>query len=168
MVGEIPRQPRPVQARARGRDGRRGPTGRGRAVTRGVLDGPGLVNLVMRGKADEVADRLAPLDEGQRKALAVDLVAFAKRHVPTWDRKANPGWAVTVAAIGCLPSAAQAGALIGRRNLSWQWLDELDSALVTRVARDRGIVWLGDLALRLTEKVDREFSGRSWAFLAEL
>jgi hypothetical protein len=132
------------------------------------LDGSGLVDLVKQGRAKELADRLASLDEGQRKALSVDLVAFAKGYAAEWGQRANPTRAVIVAAVGCMSSASSAAALIGRRNLSWEWAQPFDTALVVRVARERGIVWLGDLALRLTDRLDREPGLDAWGFTANL
>ncbi|WP_405433557.1 hypothetical protein [Micromonospora sp. NBC_00617] len=79
-----------------------------------------------------------------------------------WNNEAT---ALAVAAVGCLPTAATAVELLGRRNVS---LRGADGGLVVQVARTRGVPWLAELAYRLADRLRRDDSMGGWGFVAEL
>ncbi|MFF0721579.1 DUF6493 family protein [Micromonospora sp. NPDC003816] len=115
-----------------------------------------LFDLVGNGSAEQVAEALAGLPEPRRREIGVGLTAwFKKRDRETWWTS-GPGTALAVAVVGCLPTAAQAAAILGRASVP---VDGTRAArLVLAVAEDRGVTWLGDLAYRVAAR----FSERSW------
>ncbi|MFV2020886.1 hypothetical protein [Micromonospora sp. LOL_023] len=104
------------------------------------------------------------LDDTQRRRLGVDLVAHVRRRRDEWWSSWH-ATALAVAAVGCLPTAAQAAEVLGRRNVS---LRQVPATPVVEVARRRGVTWLADLAYRLAARVDRSSPGASWRFVADL
>lgn len=104
------------------------------------------------------------LDETQRRRLGTDLVAHVRRRRDEWWSSWQ-ATALAVAAVGCLPSAAQVAEVLGRRNVS---LRQVPATPVIEVARRRGVTWLADLAYRLCARVDRSTPGDSWRFVADL
>ncbi|WP_326554055.1 DUF6493 family protein [Micromonospora sp. NBC_01813] len=104
------------------------------------------------------------LDETQRRQLGADLVAHVRRRHDEWWSSWQ-ATALAVAAVGCLPTAAQAAEILGRRNVS---LRQVPATPVIEVARRRGVTWLADLAYRLAARADRSSPGDSWRFVADL
>src|SRR4051794_26612135 len=106
--------------------------------------------LLSVGSPEEVLAALRGLSEPRRGVLGAALRAYLTTHdavVPT---------TLAVAAIGCLPSAAAAVDVLrgGRRH--WR---HAEPAPVVAAARERGIDWLGDVALGLAGTMAVEFSG---------
>ncbi|MBO4207705.1 DUF6493 family protein [Micromonospora echinofusca] len=124
-----------------------------------------LFDLITAGSAGPVADALAELPEDRRRALGAELTAWFRAERTTWWN-VGTGTALAVAVVGCLPTAAQAAAILTRRSVT---VDGTRAAtLVTRVAADRGITWLPDLAQRMAAKLHRETWIQQWRFVAAL
>ncbi|MEV6810821.1 DUF6493 family protein [Micromonospora sp. NPDC051296] len=125
-----------------------------------------LFDLVSKGSADPIAAALAGLPEERRREIGVELTAwFKKRDRETWW-DSGTGTALAVAVVGCLPTAAQAAAILGRASVN---LDGVRAAeLVRGVAAERGVTWLGDLAQRLAGRFNQETWVDRWQFVAAL
>ncbi len=125
-----------------------------------------LFDLVSNGSAEPIAAALAGLPEQRRREIGVELTAwFKKRDRSTWWGS-GAGVALAVAVVGCLPTAAQAAAILGRRSVD---LDGVRAAeLVRAVAAERGVTWLADLAHRLAGRFSRETWVDRWQFVAAL
>ncbi|MGI5151977.1 hypothetical protein ACQEVC_37385 [Plantactinospora sp. CA-294935] len=122
-----------------------------------------IFDLIHQRAVEAVADALAGLSEPDRRQLGVELVAFVRRLRDNWwvGREAA---ALAVAAVGCLPSAAKAAEILGRRAVE---LDMAAGPPVVAAARDRGIDWLPDLARRLAGRLTGTPPG-SWGLVAYL
>ncbi|MEE6308783.1 hypothetical protein V1634_27545 [Plantactinospora veratri] len=122
-----------------------------------------IFDLIHKRAVEAVADALAGLPEPDRRQLGVELVAFVRRLKDNWwaGREAA---ALAVAVVGCLPSAAKAAEILGRRAVE---LDMAAGPPVVAAARDRGIDWLPDLARRLADRLTGT-PPRSWGLVAYL
>jgi hypothetical protein len=134
------------------------------------LTWPALRDAIDRGQIPLVSTLVLAGTEEQRRAVCDDLEAYAR----SLSSERGSGWggpgpapAVAVAALGCLPTAARAAALLGRRNLREQW-PEIPVTQLLAVARVRNLPWLGDLALRLAGKLDRAGNEGEWTLIAAL
>ncbi|WP_431729463.1 DUF6493 family protein [Verrucosispora sp. TAA-831] len=125
-----------------------------------------LFDLVGNGSAEQVAEALAGLPEQRRREIGPELTAwFKKRDRETWWTS-GPGTALAVAVVGCLPTAAQAAAIIGRASVP---VDGKRAArLVLAVAEERGVTWLGDLAYRVAARFNDRSGADRWQFVAAL
>ncbi|MEH1015931.1 DUF6493 family protein [Micromonospora sp. CPCC 206060] len=124
-----------------------------------------LFDLVTGGSAEPIADALAGLPEERRRAVGVELTDWFKAQGSIWWG-VGKGTALAVAVVGCLPTAAQAAAILTRRSVT---VDGARAAtLVTRVAEERGITWLPDLAHRMAAKLHRDTWVEQWRFVAAL
>ncbi|WP_229402399.1 DUF6493 family protein [Micromonospora okii] len=124
-----------------------------------------LFDLIEAGSAGRVADALAGLAEQRRRALGVELTDWVRTRRPVlWGP--GRGTALAVAAVGCLPTAAQAAALLARRGVTID--GERAARLVRATAADRGVAWLPDLARRLAGKLARDTWVEHWRFVAAL
>ncbi|MER5457176.1 DUF6493 family protein [Micromonospora sp. NPDC002389] len=125
-----------------------------------------LFDLVGNGSAEQVAEALVGLPEPRRREIGVELTAwFKKRDKETWWTS-GPGTALAVAVVGCLPTAAQAAAIIGRASVP---VDGTRAArLVLAVAEERGVTWLGDLAYRVAARFGQRTWVDGWLFVAAL
>ncbi|SCG37978.1 DUF6493 family protein [Micromonospora rifamycinica] len=126
-----------------------------------------LFELIKGGSAELIVEALAGLPEGRRREIGSELVAWVKAEKVGWW-SVGPGTALTVAAVGCLPSAAQAAPVVNRRSVT---LDGARAArLVRQVAADRGIGWLGDLAYRMAGKLSQSswVAVEHWRMIATL
>lgn len=124
------------------------------------------------GQADSraVADQLVAATEPERLALARDLEAHVKAMQPDqwWQPRRHPSGPVALAALGTMPSAARAAALLNRRNLRDNWA-QVPVPHALRVVRARELPWLGDLAGRLAAKLTADDAWRGgWPFVAAL
>ncbi|MBM2620276.1 hypothetical protein JIG36_32655 [Actinoplanes sp. LDG1-06] len=119
--------------------------------------------------ADAVATQLVEATEPQRQALARDVEAGVRAMKPEdrW-REPAPAGVYALAALGTMPSAARAAALLNRRDLRDSWGSvPLPPAL--RVIRARELPWLGALATRLAPRLNAEEAWRGgWGFVAAL
>ncbi|WP_341720945.1 DUF6493 family protein [Micromonospora sp. FIMYZ51] len=125
-----------------------------------------LFDLVSKGHAEVIAAALAGLPEPRRREIGGELTGwFKKRDRETWWGQ-GAGTALAVLVVGCLPTAAQAAAILGRSSVT---LDGHRAAeLVRGVAQERGVDWLGDLAYRVAARFgQRSWTGR-WQFVATL
>ena len=128
--------------------------------------------------ADAEAAQQAVLEgtEAERSALAKPLTAYATE----LSRRVDPDSAVrswqeahrllpplAVAAVGCLPSAAAAAAVLSRRRWYEAW-SALPADRVVAVARVRQVPWLADLADRLAAKIRVTTRVEDWAPVAGL
>ncbi|MEU7587305.1 DUF6493 family protein [Micromonospora sp. NPDC049230] len=120
--------------------------------------------FLVRGDIGAAVDAVTGLDERGRRSFADGLVTHVRRRRDNWwwNKEAT---ALAVAAIGCLPTAAAAAELLGRRNVS---LRRADAEPVVQVARTRGVPWLGELAHRLADRLRRNDPTDGWDFVAEL
>ncbi|MFC6016121.1 DUF6493 family protein [Plantactinospora solaniradicis] len=123
-----------------------------------------LFDLITKGSVVETGAWLAGLDEQRRRQLGTELLAYVRRRRDNWWGGAE-GTALAVAAVGCLPSAAKAAELLGRRSVR---LDENAGPPVVDAARDRGVDWLPDLARRLADRLVRTDLDGNWSFVAHL
>ncbi|GAB2934670.1 hypothetical protein GCM10027280_23170 [Micromonospora polyrhachis] len=136
-------------------------------MTESTLTWPMLRDRIERVDRSSVFRLLIAATEEQRLALARDLEAYV-RQVPAdrwWGDKGNPAAGVGLAAIGCLPSAARAAALLCRRSVRDVW-GRIPTRLFLDLARARQVPWLGDLAVRLADRLDRD--AFHWNFVAAL
>ncbi|MFC8298649.1 hypothetical protein [Micromonospora orduensis] len=122
------------------------------------------LEFLVRGDVGAAVDAVTGLDERERRSFADALVAHVRRRRDNWwwDKEAT---ALAVVAVGCLPTAATAAELLGRRNVS---LRGADAGLVVQVARARGVPWLAELANRLADRLRRDDPRDGWEFIAEL
>ncbi|MEU8264207.1 DUF6493 family protein [Micromonospora sp. NPDC048999] len=125
-----------------------------------------LFELVKAGSADLVAAALAGLPEPRRREIGVALTDWFRRQDSStwWSRGAST--ALAVAVVGCLPTAAQAAAILGRSSVDPD--GERAAALVSGAAAERGVTWLGDLGHRLGAKLGRQAWVQRWRFVAAL
>ncbi|MFJ6197541.1 DUF6493 family protein [Micromonospora sp. NPDC092111] len=125
-----------------------------------------LFDVIRTGSAELVTAALAGLSEQRRREIGVELTAwFRERDRSTWWG-AGSGTALAVAVVGCLPTAAKAAAVLGRTSVT---LDgDRAATLVSAVARERGVTWLGDLARRLAGKLNQQAGTERWRFIAAL
>ncbi|QOC95326.1 hypothetical protein D0Q02_16650 [Micromonospora craniellae] len=125
-----------------------------------------MFDLVGNGSAEQVAEALTGLPEPRRREIGVELTAwFKKRDKETWWTTGS-GTALAVAVVGCLPTAAQAAAIIGRASVP---VDGTRAArLVLAVAQERGVTWLGDLAYRVAARFGQRTWVDDWLFVAEV
>jgi hypothetical protein len=115
--------------------------------------------LLSAGSPDAVLAALRGLSEPRRDVLSTALTAYVTTHdalAPT---------TLAAAAIGCLPSAAAAVDVLQGGRHHWR---HAEPEPVVAVARERGIDWLGDVALALAGTMAVEFSGPGWRVVAEL
>ncbi|WP_433528215.1 DUF6493 family protein [Micromonospora sp. CA-263727] len=125
-----------------------------------------LFDLVSKGHAESIAAALTGLPEQRRRAVGVELAAwFKKRDRETWWGSGT-GTALAVAVVGCLPTAAQAAAILGRGSV---FVDGVRAArLVRSVAEERGVGWLADLAHRMAARFTQDDWVERWQFVATL
>ncbi|SCL72535.1 DUF6493 family protein [Micromonospora peucetia] len=125
-----------------------------------------LLDLVQSGLANQVAAALAELPEQRRREIGGDLTTwFKQRQQATWWT-AGSSTALAAAVVGCLPTAAQAATILTRNTINPY--GERAATLVSQVAEERGITWLGDLAHRLAAKANQQTWVERWRFLAAL
>ncbi|MCZ7422602.1 MULTISPECIES: DUF6493 family protein [unclassified Micromonospora] len=125
-----------------------------------------LFDLVSSGDADSVAAALEGLPEQRRREIGVELTAwFKQRDRETWW-SAGTGTALAVAVVGCLPTAAQAAAILGRPSVNPH--GRRAAELVRRAAQERGIDWLVDLAHRIAARFRQDTWVGRWHFVAAL
>ncbi|MER6594607.1 DUF6493 family protein, partial [Micromonospora purpureochromogenes] len=120
--------------------------------------------FLVRGDIGAAVDAVTGLDDQGRRSFADGLLAHVRRRRDNWWWN-NEATALAVAAVGCLPTAATAAELLGRRNVS---LRGADAGLVVQVARTRGVPWLAELAYRLADRLRRDDPIDGWGFVAEL
>ncbi|MFI1194938.1 hypothetical protein ACH4T9_16980 [Micromonospora sp. NPDC020750] len=123
-----------------------------------------LFDLIDAGSAGLIVDALAGLPEDRRRAVGAALTDWFKGQRSFWG--AGKGTALAVLAVGCLPTAAQAGAILARRSVAAD--GERAGSLVRAVAADRGVTWLPDLARRMADKLHRDTWVEHWRFVAAL
>ncbi|MFY1593822.1 DUF6493 family protein [Micromonospora sp. WMMD737] len=125
-----------------------------------------LFDLIQNSSAGQIVAALTDLPEQRRREIGGDLTTwFRQRHRTTWWT-AGSGTALAVAIVGCLPTAAQAATILARNTVNPH--GERAAALMTKVAEDRGITWLGDLAHRLATRVNQQTGIEHWRFLTAL
>ncbi|MEV0808382.1 DUF6493 family protein [Micromonospora sp. NPDC050200] len=120
--------------------------------------------FLVRGDVDAAVAAVTGLDDERRRQFADGLVAHVRRRRDNWWWN-DEATALAVAAVGCLPTAARAAELLGRRNVS---LRATDAGPVVQVARTRGVTWLPELAYRLADRLDKANPGSGWGFVADL
>ena len=125
-----------------------------------------LFELVKAGSATLVAAALEGMPEPRRREIGVALTDWFRRQDEStwWSRGAST--ALAVAVVGCLPTAAQAAAILGRSSVEPD--GERAAGRVSGVAAERGVTWLGDLGHRLAAKLSRQASIERWRFVAAL
>ncbi|GIJ78672.1 hypothetical protein SAMN05443287_102362 [Micromonospora phaseoli] len=125
-----------------------------------------LFGAVDNGAAEQVAAALEGLPEQRRREIGVELTAwFKQRGRDTWWSQGT-GTALAVAVVGCLPTAAQAAAILGRSSVNPH--GRRAAELVRAVAQDRGVDWLVDLALRMAARFGQDSWVGRWHFVATL
>ncbi|SCF05539.1 hypothetical protein GA0074695_3152 [Micromonospora viridifaciens] len=125
-----------------------------------------LFELVTAGSAELVAAALAGLPEPRRREIGVALTDwFRQQDRSTWWTT-GASTALAVAVVGCLPTAARAAAILGRTSVNPD--GERAATLMSGVAAERGVTWLGDLGHRLSVKLGRQAWIQRWRFVATL
>ncbi|WP_436519972.1 DUF7824 domain-containing protein [Actinoplanes sp. HUAS TT8] len=116
-----------------------------------------------------IVKRLAAATEEQRLALAPEVETTIKGldRNEWWraSKNPNPGYALVV--IGCMPTAARAAALLQRTSM--QTWAQVGPARFLEVARLRELPWLGDLGVRLAQKLPiRDADDELWPIVSAL
>ncbi|WP_307868045.1 DUF6493 family protein [Micromonospora sp. C95] len=125
-----------------------------------------LFALVSSGDSESVAAALQGLPEQRRREIGVELTGwFKQRDRDTWW-SAGTGTALAVAVVGCLPTAAQAAAILGRPSVNPH--GHRAAELVRQVAQERGVDWLVDLAHRIAARFRPDTWVGRWHFVATL
>ncbi|MFY1576297.1 DUF6493 family protein [Verrucosispora sp. WMMD703] len=124
-----------------------------------------LFDLVSSGDADSVAAALEGLPEQRRREIGVELTAWFKQHRDNWWA-AGTGTALAAAVVGCLPTAAQAAAILGRPSVNPH--GRRAAELIRRTAQERGVDWLVDLAHRIAARFRQDTWVGRWHFIAAL
>jgi hypothetical protein len=126
-----------------------------------VLDG-----YARKGEYAEVAGLFLAATEAERLSFAGELEKRVKA-VPSeawWRAEVHPAAGYALAAFGCMPSASRAAAVLGRRNVRNGW-SRIPSDTLLSLAHARELPWLGDLGVRLAQKVSaRDTWSREWEF----
>ncbi|GGM10760.1 DUF6493 family protein [Micromonospora yangpuensis] len=127
-----------------------------------------LFELITLAAARPIVDALAGLPEQRRREIGEELTGWVRKRERDRSQwwSSGTGGALAVAVVGCLPTAAKAAAILGRRTVA---LDgERNAALVREVATERGIDWLGDLAQRIAARFTQQTWVERWRFVATL
>ncbi|GLW28368.1 DUF6493 family protein [Actinoplanes regularis] len=126
-----------------------------------------------RGDVGSVVLLLSFVGEPERLAAAKEVEAGIKgTSRDAWwggsgrSGSANPIPGYALAVIGCMPTAAQAAALLNRANMqSWS---QVGPARVLEVARFRQPSWQGELGRRLAERLSARAGGNLWPVISAL
>lgn len=135
-------------------------------------DWPALRALIDSGQARLVAAAVEPLDEGQRRALAVAVRAYARPlandFAVDWYLRRGRIAALRVAGAGCLSGADAVARWLTRQDL--QTGDEARSMTeVLRVLGARQVSWLPELTRRLAARLPSDrWDDPQWRLVAEL
>ncbi|MFI7547532.1 DUF6493 family protein [Actinoplanes sp. NPDC049599] len=128
------------------------------------------LDRLSRGKPAELTALLIATPEPERLAFAreFDTRIKAMTTEESWKQLENPAHGYALIAIGCLPSAARAAAALGRREMRASW-GGIPTDRFLEIAEARQLPWLGDLGVRLAERMSpgSSWSGE-WAFLEVL
>ena len=116
-----------------------------------------------------VAALLLAASEPERLGFFPHVEAGIKGLDDWWAGPSNPASCLALAVIGTAPSAAKAAALLTRRNLRDHWRS-MPGDRILAVAAAREVDWLGDLGLRLADRlpVRDVWDGDAWEFVAAL
>ncbi|RLK25606.1 hypothetical protein DER29_3615 [Micromonospora sp. M71_S20] len=125
-----------------------------------------LFDLIQNASAGLIVAALAGLPEQRRREIGAEVTTWFKQRQRTTWWTAGSGTALAVAVVGCLPTAAQAATILARNTVNPD--GERAAALMSTVAEERGITWLGDLAHRLTTKINQQTGIEHWGFVAAL
>ncbi|WP_328470127.1 DUF6493 family protein [Actinoplanes sp. NBC_00393] len=128
-----------------------------------------LDQLAQAGQLDRISARLVSATEPERLAAAKQVEAGIRSLDPDllWrsDHQPSAGWALAV--IGCMPTAARAAALLGRRSMR-SWSRTAPERFLV-IARVRELPWIGELGVRLAERLPaRDVWSEDWQFTAAL
>jgi hypothetical protein len=143
------------------------PTGYGRRHGRqGLGDGVSLEwetveELGLRKAFGKLADVFVAAGEQQRLAFAdqVQVRILARPNGLSFDRDPAPLYVFAI--LACMPSTARVVALLTRPQLRTAWNSAVhEPEPLLRVLRARALPWLGELAVRLTERLPA--SGGGW------
>ncbi|MEU2663485.1 DUF6493 family protein [Micromonospora sp. NPDC007220] len=125
-----------------------------------------LFDLIQNASASQIVAALAGLPEQRRREIGAEVTTWFKQRQRTTWWTAGSGTALAVAVVGCLPTAAQAATILARNTVNPD--GERAAALMSTVAEERGITWLGDLAHRLATKINQQTGLEHWRFAAAL
>jgi hypothetical protein len=123
-----------------------------------AADLPGVASLILQS-SEAARLAFAPELEKRVKGMKTDDWEAGPHH---------PGAGYALAAVGCLPSAARAGALLGRRELRTYW-SYIPIDRLLEITRARELPWVGDLGVRLAARISSPdgWSG-DWKFVSTL
>ncbi|GIJ58219.1 DUF7824 domain-containing protein [Virgisporangium aurantiacum] len=107
-----------------------------------------LAALVRTGPPGAVAAAVSGLDPAGRRAVAAALPGLVRELTRDWWYSGCEA-SLAVAAVGCMPTAAKAAALLARRTIQIRG-DAVAPAVA--VAGHHGVGWLADLAYRLAAR----------------
>ncbi|MET8153531.1 DUF6493 family protein [Actinoplanes sp. NPDC049668] len=132
------------------------------------LDWDALDRHIQKAEHAEVTGLLLAATEQERLACAprVESRIKATRTDDWWTPGADPSGGYALAVIGCMPSPARAAALLCRRDLRERWHSVPANGFL-RIARERELPWLGELAVRLADGlVTRDGWSEGWSFVS--
>ncbi|MEU7905595.1 DUF6493 family protein [Actinoplanes sp. NPDC049118] len=117
-----------------------------------------------------VTGLLLAATEEERLALAprVEARIKATRADDWWTSGVDRAGGYALAVIGCMPSGARAAALLCRRDMRDRW-SAIPADRFLRIARHRELSWLGDLGVRLVERLSAQNARwGGWSFVSAL
>ena len=133
---------------------------------------PALRTAIDTGQARLVAAALEDLDEGQRRALAAEVRAYARPLARDFEMdrqfRRHRILALRVAGAGCLPGPDTVARWLFRQDLR-TWDEQDTTTEVLRVLRARQVPWLPELTRRLAARLRTdEWDHQRWRLIAEL
>ncbi|RSM54693.1 hypothetical protein DMB66_37325 [Actinoplanes sp. ATCC 53533] len=129
-----------------------------------------LERLTRDGELDKLTGVLVEAAEERRVAFAGEFETRIKAMGPEqwWQAGENPVRGYALIAVGCLPTAARAAAMLCRRQMRDNW-SMVPTDRFLEIAHARALPWLGDLGVRLADRVSpREPWSGEWLFAAAL
>ncbi|MET0426075.1 MAG: DUF6493 family protein, partial [Actinoplanes sp.] len=124
---------------------------------------------VSGGNLAAVRRMLVDATEAERLVFGREVEARLRAMKPEdwWRSPVDPSGGYGLAVLGTAPSAAKAAALLGRRDMREKW-SRIPVQLAVDVVHARALPWLGDLGVRLAERLDRQGDAESWRLVAAL
>jgi hypothetical protein len=128
--------------------------------------------VIDTGEARLVAAAVESLTEGERRALAAAVRAYARPLANDeeldWSLRRRRIAALRVAGAGCLSGADTVARWLTRRDLR-TWDEQRTTTELLRVLRARRVPWLAELPGRLAARLPTdEWDGHRWRLVAEL
>lgn len=129
-----------------------------------------LERLTRDGELGQLTGALVEATDEERLTFAGEFETRVKAMGPEhwWQAGENPVRGYALIAVGCLPTAARAAAMLCRRQMRDSW-SMVPTDRFLEIAHARALPWLGDLGVRLADRVSpREPWSGEWLFAAAL